>query len=74
MQAFVQIYSQARLLFVTTLEMDNIDRTQCRRQEGGEQQGQFAPGSQCKGAPKQCWTCSQLVYERGSFTTGSKHY
>ena len=29
---------------------------------GGEgQQGQFAPGPQCKGIPKQCRTCSSKI-------------
>ena len=28
---------------------------------GGWQQGQLAPGRQCKGAPKQCRTCSNKI-------------
>ena len=54
MPAFVQSHSrsQARLMFVTTLEMDNFDYTknQCTFQNN-----------------------SQLVNERGSFTSGSMH-
>ena len=52
--AFVQSYSQsqARLLFVTTLGMDNFDCTKMNVH----------------------FEKSQLVYSRGSFTSGSKHY
>ena len=28
----------------------------------GGQQGQFAPGPQCKGGSKQCWICSNILY------------
>ena len=38
---------------------------QCCRQEGGGgggQQGQFAPGLQCKGAPKQCSPLARAPY------------
>ena len=37
----------------------HITMSQCRRQGG--QQEQFAPGPQCKGAPKQCRTCSNKI-------------
>ena len=33
----------------------------------GGQQGQFAPGPQCKGAPKQCRTCSNRIYSSVTF-------
>ena len=39
---------------------------QCCRQEGGGRQRQFAPGPQCKGAPKQCRTCSRSVRQSHS--------
>ena len=37
----------------------SLSHCQCRRQGG--QQGQFAPGTKCKGAPKQCRTCSNKI-------------
>ena len=33
----------------------------------GGQQGQFAPGPQCKGAPKQCRTCSNKIRSSVTF-------
>ena len=44
---------------------------QCRRRGGG-QQGQFAPGPHCKGAPKRCRTCSSKI--RSSVTFRSSFF
>ena len=41
---------------------------QCRRQGG--QQGKFAPGPQCKGAPKQCRTCSNKIHSSVTVQSG----
>ena len=40
--------------------------------DGGGQQGQFTPGPQCKGAPKQCRACSNKI--RSSVTFQSSFF